>query len=116
MKFCKLCVLPDTRPNLHIDSDGVCNACKNHANNINIDWSKRKKEFSKLINSFKKNNNYDCIIPVSGGKDSTFQTYVIKKVYGLNPLVVNFHPLDQTEIGKKNLQSLIISIILTLQE
>ena len=54
----------------------------------------------------KGNQLYDCIIPVSGGKDSTFQTYTIKEKFGLNPLVVNLHPLDQTDIGRKNLENL----------
>ena len=57
-------------------------------------------------NRSKDGSKYDCIIPVSGGKDSTYQTYVIKKEFNLNPLVVNFHPLDQTEIGRKNLEAL----------
>tara|TARA_Y100000996_G_scaffold34951_1_gene24520 strand:- start:107 stop:1246 length:1140 start_codon:yes stop_codon:yes gene_type:complete len=108
MKYCKKCLYPDTKPQLVFNEDGICSACSNSDLKEKINWDDKEKELRGILEEFKSKDgsNYDCIIPVSGGKDSTFQTYVIKKVYGLNPLVVNFHPLDQTEIGKKNLQSL----------
>ena len=73
-----------------------------------IDWERKKQEFKEILDKHKTQNhsNYDCIIPVSGGKDSHFQTYMIKKEFGLNPLVVNFHPLDQTVLGRQNLENL----------
>ena len=108
MKYCKKCLYPDTKPQLVFNEDGICSACSNSDLKEKINWDDKEKELRGILEEFKSKDgsNYDCIIPVSGGKDSTFQTYFIKKVYGLNPLVVNFHPLDQTEIGKKNLQSL----------
>ena len=74
LKWCKLCVLPNTRPNLKF-TNGICNACTNNKIKYKIDWSKRKKLLKKLINKIiKKNkNNYDCLIHVSGVKDRTWQ-------------------------------------------
>ena len=108
MKYCKKCLYPDTKPQLIFNENGICSACSNSDLKEKINWDEKEKELQNILEEFKSKDgsNYDCIIPVSGGKDSTFQTYVIKKIYGLNPLVVNFHPLDQTEIGKKNLESL----------
>jgi len=107
LNYCKRCVYPDTKPQLVFDENGICSACKNHELKEKIDWKSKEKELKEILEKFRsKNNYYDCIIPVSGGKDSHFQTYTIKEKFGLNPLVVNFHPLDQTEIGKKNLDNL----------
>ena len=108
MKYCKKCLYPDTKPQLVFNDDGICSACTNRKTKESIDWDKKREEFVKILDKYssKDSSNYDCIIPVSGGKDSTYQTYVMKEEFGLNPLVVNFHPLDQTNIGKKNLESL----------
>ena len=108
MKYCKRCLYPDTKPQLEFNNDGICSACINYDLKQKIDWDKKKKQFVEILEKYKNRDgsNYDCIIPVSGGKDSTFQTYVIKNEFGLNPLVVNFHPYDQTDIGKKNLDNL----------
>ena len=107
MNYCKRCLYPDTKPQLVFDENGICSACKNHELKEKIDWKSKEKKLKEILEKFRsKNNYYDCIIPVSGGKDSHFQAYTIKEKFGLNPLVVNFHPLDQTEIGKKNLDNL----------
>ena len=108
MKYCKKCLYPDTKPQLVFNQEGVCSACTNHLLKNNIDWERKNKQFIDILEKHRSNDgsNYDCIIPVSGGKDSTYQTYMIKKKFGLNPLVVNFHPHDQTEIGRKNLENL----------
>ena len=108
MKYCKKCLYPDTKPQLIFDEDGICSACNNTKLKEKIDWKTKKEDFRKILEKYrsKDKTNYDCIIPVSGGKDSHYQTYVIKKEFGLNPLVVNFHPQDQTELGRKNLENL----------
>jgi len=108
MKYCKNCLYPDTKPQLNFDENGICDACQWSERKNTIDWSKRKEELEKILEKYrsKDNSRYDCLIPVSGGRDSHFQTYVILKEYGLNPLLVNFHPQDITEIGKKNLENL----------
>jgi N-acetyl sugar amidotransferase len=108
MKYCKKCLYPDTKPQLEFNDEGVCSACTNFNNKSNINWEQKRFELEQILKKFssKNENNYDCIIPVSGGKDSFFQTYFITKELGYNPLVVSFHPLDQTDLGKKNLDNL----------
>jgi len=107
MKFCKRCVLPDTRPNLTIGEDGICNACKSHGLKKDIDWIQREKDFEKVVeNATLRSKGYDCLIPVSGGKDSTWQ--VVKCLeYGLNPLTVTWKTPARTEIGQTNLDNLV---------
>lgn len=106
MKFCTQCVMPDTKPDLHFDAHGVCDACRSQeTKNQLIDWDQRREEFIQLIHSYKKNSDYDCIIGVSGGKDSTYQVLKVKEL-GLNPLCVCFEPTIPTKIGKKNLENL----------
>ena len=98
--------MPTTKPDLEFDSNQVCSGCINFENRKNIDWDKREKEFMKIIQKFKNNgSNWDCIIPVSGGKDSTYQ--VIKALsYGLNPLCVTGTTCDQSDLGYRNLQNI----------
>nr|WP_319375388.1 N-acetyl sugar amidotransferase [uncultured Methanoregula sp.] len=107
MKYCNRCILPDTRPNLTLDSDGICNACRSHESRPTIDWVQRKKAFLKIVENAKlKSEGYDCLIPVSGGKDSTWQ--VVKCLeYGLTPLAVTWKTPARTEIGSQNLKNLI---------
>ena len=84
MKYCKKCVMPDTKPDLFFDKEGVCDACRSaEAKETAIDWGAREKELEEILEKHrnKDGSNYDCIVPVSGGKDSHFQTYIIKKKY-----------------------------------
>ena len=81
MKYCKSCVLPSTRPNLFILPNGNCTACETHAFRPKIAWGKMKLEFKNIIKNIKKKKLlYDCLIPVSGGKDSTWQVILAKKM------------------------------------
>ncbi len=112
INFCKNCIMPDTRPRIVFDSNGVCNACNNSLEKKNIDWSKRKKEFEDIIEDIKKTSlsnksNYDCIVPWSGGKDSTSIAIKLKLEYGLNPLLVTFSPLIPTAFGEYNKKEII---------
>ncbi len=107
MRYCKKCVMPDTKPDLFFDKTGVCNACRNYEQRKNIDWNKRKKELIKNLNKYKSHDQsrWDCIVPVSGGKDSHFQ--VLKMIeLGMNPLCVTGTTCDLSEIGRKNIQNL----------
>lgn len=107
MKWCNSCVLPDTRPNLFIQDNGICNACNLHRSKIKVNWKERKENFERIINQVKRKSlGYDCLIPVSGGKDSTWQTLKCLS-YGLKPLAVTWKTPGRTEIGKKNLENLI---------
>src|SRR3989344_4943391 len=109
--YCTKCVMPNTKPDLFFDKEGVCDACRSselkHAKTKGIDWKTRKKEFEEIINKYRsKNGYYDCIIPVSGGKDSHYQAYVMKAIYKMNPLLVSFEPTKTTELGLKNLENI----------
>ena len=107
MKYCKKCIIPDTRPNIQLSGEGVCNACEAHSTKIDIDWKKRENSLREVFRQAKSlSKGYDCLIPVSGGKDSTWQ--VVKCLeYGLNPLAVTWKSPSRTEIGRKNLENLI---------
>lgn len=107
MKYCKRCILPDTRPNLLIGDDGVCNACKQTSEKPKIDWEKREGAWKKLVEETKKRSRgWDCVIPVSGGKDSTWQ--VVKALEsGLKPLCVTWRTPARSELGQKNLDNII---------
>lgn len=107
MKYCQHCVLPDTRPNIRIQDDGICNACHNAKKKLAIDWDARQTAFKSVVENAKaRSKGYDCLIPVSGGKDSTWQVLMCLE-YGLNPLAVTWRPPMRTELGWDNLQNLI---------
>ncbi len=107
LKYCKNCILPSTRPNLHINEEGNCSGCASKEVKVDINWADRKKQFEELIDKTKsKAKTYDCLIPVSGGKDSTWQ--VIKALeYGLRPLCVTWKTPARNKLGNSNLENLI---------
>ena len=107
MKYCKSCVLPNTRPNINFNQNGICDPCASTKEKISIDWKERESQFILIVNEIKsKNKSYDCVIPVSGGKDSTWQT--IKALeYGLNPLCVTWKSPARNNLGQENLENLI---------
>jgi N-acetyl sugar amidotransferase len=107
MNYCRQCVLPDSRPNLAFDAFGICNACRAHSTKPAIDWEARERAFADVVRNAKsRSTGYDCLIPVSGGKDSTWQ--VVKCLeYGLKPLCVTWRTPARTEIGQKNIDNLI---------
>jgi len=111
MKYCKKCVQPDTRPGIIFDREGVCPPCRFAEKIKDVDWEARRKKLDKTIDFAKKNNvsGYDCIIGVSGGKDSTRQAIYVREKLGLNPLLVscNYPPEQITETGVHNLSNLI---------
>ncbi|MBN8553985.1 MAG: N-acetyl sugar amidotransferase [Deltaproteobacteria bacterium] len=105
--LCSRCVMPSTKPDLKFDHEGVCSACKSYENRKAVDWDARKKELLNLVDKYRSKNktNWDCIVPVSGGKDSTFQ--VIKMLQlGLNPLCVTASTCNLSEIGRRNITNL----------
>ena len=66
--------MPSTKPDLHIDQDGVCNACRAYESRKHVDWDARRRELLALLEKYRRpDGNWDCIVPVSGGKDSTYQ-------------------------------------------
>jgi N-acetyl sugar amidotransferase len=106
---CRRCFYPSTKPDLEFSQEMICGACRFRDYEDSIDWDKRKDDFLRLAEEMKEKRNqggYDCIIPVSGGKDSYFQTYLAKAVAGLNPLLVSFEPSYPTQIGINNLDAM----------
>jgi N-acetyl sugar amidotransferase len=107
MRWCRSCILPDTRPNLVIGADGICNACRAHGQRPEIDWTLRSRAFREVVAHAKAHGSrYDCLIPVSGGKDSTWQVVTCLDA-GLKPLAVTWRTPGRTSIGQANLDNLI---------
>ena len=111
MKYCKRCLQPDTRPGIIFDDEQICYACRYEESKATIDWNARHAELVAFAEEAKdeakkRGNTYDCIIGVSGGKDSTFQAVYAKEKLGLNPLLINCMPDEITEIGRKNIENL----------
>jgi hypothetical protein len=98
------CILPNTKPNIAINTSGVCNVYANHKNKYFIDLKKKYFLLKRLIKKIKQNSKsrFDCLIPVSGGKDSTWQTYNCLKLL-LKPLTFTWKNPSMTSVGYKNL-------------
>ncbi|WP_416897449.1 MAG: N-acetyl sugar amidotransferase [Minwuia sp.] len=108
VRFCQSCVLPDSRPGIEIGADGVCNACKGHAaNRIEIDWAARETELHRIVGTARAAKApWDCIVPVSGGKDSFWQ--VIRcRALGMKVLAVTWKSPGRNALGQANLDALV---------
>lgn len=107
LTYCTKCVMPSTKPDLHLDENGVCNACRSYEARQVVDWSTRKTELLKILDKHRSKNgeNWDCIVPVSGGKDSTYQV-VQMLLLGMNPLCVTATTCDVTDIGRRNIENI----------
>ncbi|MBN2452649.1 MAG: N-acetyl sugar amidotransferase [Candidatus Omnitrophica bacterium] len=106
MRWCRKCVYPaSSAVPLAFDDNGTCSGCRTALERVHVDWDRRKAMFEEMIEEYrsKDGRNYDCIIPVSGGKDSYYQIHIIKKIYGLNPLLVTYHGNNYTPAGMENL-------------
>jgi N-acetyl sugar amidotransferase len=103
IRYCTRCVMPETKPDILFD-DGVCSACRHFAQRDDIDWAARREELRGILGRYRSEDRsrYDCIIPVSGGKDSTYQTIRVLEL-GMNPLCVTATTDKLTEIGRRNL-------------
>ena len=107
MVRCKKCGFPDTRPDL-IFKDGVCMACLNFAKRKEIDWEERRRELATICDKYRGNKPYDCLIPVSGGKDSHRLVDIMKREMKMNPLLVTVSDsFTHTQAGIHNLRNLI---------
>jgi len=116
--FCKRCVMSNQRPSsypefrhtkdrkaptLHIDAEGVCDACRYAQRKEQIDWEQRERELLALLDTFRRSDGaYDCICPGSGGKDSVYASHLLKYKYGMNPLTVTWPPILYTDYGHAN--------------
>jgi len=120
--FCKRCVMSNQRPAsipefqhlpdrrgakyMHIDEDGICDACRQAEKKKDINWNEREKELLQLLDKYRRNDGYyDCIVPGSGGKDSAFQSHILKYKYGMHPLTITWPPLLYTDYGHQNFRN-----------
>jgi N-acetyl sugar amidotransferase len=108
LRYCTRCCMPETNEGIQFDEMGICQACESQEQKMRVDWTVRERELRKLLDHYKSlGNDYDCIVPISGGKDSTFQLHVLTKVYGMKVLAVTFSHNWFTETGKYNLRNAI---------
>lgn len=116
MKYCARCLYPENaRPTIIFDEEGVCSGCRYHesrSKQLDIDWTEREAMLVRILDEAKRmarerGNSHDCIIPVSGGKDSHYQVWLLKEKYGMNPLLVTFNHAFNTPAGNRNLYNLV---------
>jgi N-acetyl sugar amidotransferase len=105
--YCTNCVMPATKPDLKINEAGICNACESFQERTEIDWDDRRAELEAVLEKYRNNKgeNWDCVIPVSGGKDSTFQVVKLLEL-GMNPLCVTATTCALTDVGKENIENI----------
>ena len=110
MRYCTRCVMPDTRPGIRFDEEGVCQACRAFEQKKQTDWAARRRELEALCDRHRGKygeNAFDCVIAVSGGKDSHYQVHVLKEQMGMNPLLVSVEDnFTMTEAGKHNIRNI----------
>jgi N-acetyl sugar amidotransferase len=108
VKYCNLCLMPNSRPRINFNSEGICNACINSTQKDSVDWELRGNEFNKILDKFRSSDgSWDCLVPWSGGKDSSAIAYKLKYEHGMNPLLVTFSPMLPNEVGNYNREALI---------
>lgn len=105
IQYCIRCCTPETMEGLEFDELGICPACRSSEEKMHIDWAEREKKLREILEQAKSDSgsNYDCVLPISGGKDSFFQAHVLTKVYKLKPLAVTFSHNWFSETGFYNL-------------
>ncbi|MFH1058076.1 MAG: N-acetyl sugar amidotransferase [Pseudomonadota bacterium] len=121
VRYCVRCVMSNQRPSsypefkhttaritptLHIDEQGVCDACRYAEKKEDIDWAARETELLALLDRFRRDDGqYDCIVPGSGGKDSCYAAHLLKYKYGMHPLTVTWPPILYTDYGQANFRN-----------
>ena len=105
LKYCARCCLPETMEGMKLDEIGICIPCRSSEEKMHMNWEKKREILDSIIDSYRSDNYYDCMLPMSGGKDSTYQAYLLDKVLNLTPLAVthgqNWFSLD----GRYNLEN-----------
>lgn len=115
MRYCTRCLYPENaKPTIILDEEGVCSGCRYHESrkSLEVDWDERRKMLEQILDEARqmarqRGNSHDCIVPVSGGKDSHFQVWLLKKKYGMNPLLVTFNHAYNSPAGLRNLENLV---------
>lgn len=106
VRYCTRCGFPSTEEGNDFDAMGVCKACRSSEQKMHIDWAAKERELATILERYrgKSASGYDCIVPISGGKDSAYQLYLLTHVYGLRPLAATFSHNWFTDTGRRNLE------------
>lgn len=115
MRYCARCLYPENaKPTIIFDEEGICSGCRYHESrqNLEVDWNQRRSMLEQILDearraAHQRGNSHDCIVPVSGGKDSHFQVWLLKNKYGMNPLLVTFNHIYNSPAGLRNLANLV---------
>lgn len=109
LRYCTRCCMPETSERIGFDELGICHACRSSEQKMRINWADRQRKLREILEEAKAKSgaNYDCVVPISGGKDSAFQLHVLIKVFGMTPLAVTFSHNWFTETGKYNLANIL---------
>ncbi len=107
LTYCRRCVMPDTMPGIVFDDEGVCGACRSYEKRAGIDWNARREQLVEIFDDYRSatQDKYDCIVPVSGGKDSTYQVLKVLE-YNMTPICVIASTDMLTDIGRRNIENL----------
>ncbi len=109
MRYCVRCCFPETEEGTSFDESGICRVCQSSEHKMHINWAEREKKLREILDWAKARagDNYDCLLPVSGGKDSMFQAHILTQVYKMKPLAVTFNHNWYSETGWYNLMNLL---------
>lgn len=105
IRYCTRCCLPETMEGISFDEFGICVPCRSSEEKMHIDWTERKKTLEGIIDSFRSETYYDCILPMSGGKDSMYQAHILRKILDVNPLSVTHGQNWLSVVGRYNLEN-----------
>jgi N-acetyl sugar amidotransferase len=108
-RYCVRCCMPETNEGMEFDELGICKACRASEEKMRIDWRAKGEQLRQILEDARREagDNYDCMVPISGGKDSAFQLHILTKVYGCNPLAVTFSHNWFSEVGWSNLWNVV---------
>ncbi len=108
--WCTNCLSMSTRPRISFDNNGICNACQWSNKKKELDWSTRTEQLKSLLDTHRSATaRYDCLVPVSGGKDGSYVAYNLKHKYCMNPLCVTVTPPMPLKLGEENLKAFVAS-------
>jgi N-acetyl sugar amidotransferase len=105
LRYCARCCLPETMEGMELDEIGICIPCRSSEEKMHINWEERRKFLEKLIDKYRRDDYYDCMLPMSGGKDSTYQAHLIDKILQVKPLAVTHGQNWLSLEGRYNLEN-----------
>ncbi|QQG37324.1 MAG: N-acetyl sugar amidotransferase [Micavibrio aeruginosavorus] len=104
MHYCVRCGMPSSEEEHQLDELGICITCRSQEQKMHMNWAEREQMLRDILDKYRGKGDYDCIVAISGGKDSAWQMHMVKNVYGLKPLAVTFNQNWHSEVGRRNLE------------